>query len=227
MEKNRISIIEPNKDTRKFLETILAKDFELSIFETAMTALESLKKEVTDLILMETNLPVLNGFDACVKMKADEKLKSVPIILMAAKTGTSDIIKGLELGADDFVVKPFDYKELLARIKARLREKLTWKNEPRTIHIGDIKVVLDSREVYYFGRPVMLTSTEFDLLRILMENNGAIISRDEIIREVWKFDKNKARKRTIDVHVRSLRKKIPILQRNIMSIYGQGYKFEN
>lgn len=227
MNKPSLLVVEDNPDTRKFLETVLVREFEVVACENAIRANEVMKNKTFDLIIMDVVLPLLGGIEAMKNLKKDERTKSIPIILLSSKSTAADIVHGLDSGADDYMVKPFDYKELIARIKVRLREKLAWKNEPRTLMTEELKVILDTREVFYFGKSIELTITEFDLLRTFIEQNGKIITRDDIIKEVWKDIKNTTRKRTIDVHIRALRKKIPTLKRNLMSIYGKGYKFES
>ncbi|MBI2607026.1 MAG: response regulator transcription factor [Deltaproteobacteria bacterium] len=227
MEKSRILIIEDNPDTRRFLETILSRDFHVTSIDSAVTGIEKAKAEPQpDLILMDIGLPVLNGFDACATLKKDDKTRNIPIIFLSARNTASDISQGLDLGAEDYLGKPFDYKELIARIRARLREKAAWKAEPKTLHSGDIKLVLDTRDVFWGNKAIELTQTEFDILKLLLERAGNLVTREEILRGVWKDAKQDTQKRTIDVHIRALRKKIPALKRNIQSIYGKGYKFE-
>ncbi|MBI3556510.1 MAG: response regulator transcription factor, partial [Deltaproteobacteria bacterium] len=125
-----------------------------------------------------------------------------------------------------YLAKPFDYKELVARIKVRLREKATYQSEPKVLTHGDLKLVLDTRDTLFQGKPVELTQTEFDILRMLIQRIGQVVPRDQIIQEVWKTAQDTAQKRTIDVHIRALRKKIPALTRHIISVYGVGYKYE-
>lgn len=226
MEKARILVIEDNPDTRHFLQTALAQEFDVMVTENAVLGIDYARNKRPDLIVLDIMLPILNGFDACGLLKKDETTRHIPIIFLSAKNTVNDITQGLGLGADDYLPKPFDYKELIARIKARLREKASWKAEPKTLVHGDLKLVLDTRDTYYADRPIELTQTEFDILRILVQKVGGVVPREEIIQEVWKTNENGAHKRTIDVHIRALRKKIPALTRHILSVYGVGYKYE-
>ncbi len=227
MEKFKIYIIEDNRDTRKFLETVLSKDFEVHSSENAMTGIERIKKHPPDLIIMDVLLPNVDGFEACSIIKNDEKLKSIPIIFLSAKNSAGDIAQGLDLGAEDYLGKPFDYKELVARIKARLREKSNWKSQHKVLHSGDIRLNIDTRDVTFHNRHIELTQTEFDLLKFFIQHNGKIVTRESIIESIWKDDKSSSQKRTIDVHIRSLRKKIASLTRDIRSVYGKGYKYQH
>jgi DNA-binding response OmpR family regulator len=226
MEKSKILIIEDNADTRHFLETALAQEFEVISSENAVIGIDHARTKRPDLIILDIMLPILNGFDACGLLKKDDATKSIPIIFLSAKNTVSDITQGLGLGADDYLPKPFDYKELIARIKARLREKASWQSEPKTLMHGDLKLVLDTRDALFAGKSVELTQTEFDILKLLVQKIGQVVPRDEIIQSVWKGTEDSTHRRTIDVHIRALRKKIPSLKRHVLSIYGVGYKYE-
>jgi DNA-binding response OmpR family regulator len=224
MEKHRILIIEDNADTRRFLEAMLAKEFEVISAENAVIGIEFARNKAPDLILLDIMLPILSGYDACSLLKKDEKTKRVPIIFLSAKNSVPDITHGLTTGADDYIPKPFDYKELLARIQARLRKNV--ENVAQPIQIGDLKIDPASREVTFGGKKAQLTLTEFDILRCLAAKAGAVVSREEILKDVWREDSPKTNDRTIDVHIRALRRKIPPLTKHVISIYGVGYKYE-
>lgn len=227
MEKARILVIEDNQDTRQFLEAVLSREFEVICTENAVLGIDFARNKRPDLIVLDIMLPILNGFDACNLLKRDEATRNIPIIFLSAKNTVGDITQGLGLGAEDYLAKPFDYKELVARIKVRLREKATYQTEPKVLTHGEIRLVLDSRDAFFQGKPIELTQTEFDILRLLIQRVGQVVPRDLIIQEVWKgTDLGKAQKRTIDVHIRALRKKIPALTRHILSVYGVGYKYE-
>lgn len=226
MEKSRILVIEDNHDTRQFLETVLSREFEVICTENAVLGIDFARNKRPDLIILDVMMPILSGFDACSLLRKDEATRQIPIIFLSAKNTVNDITQGLGIGADDYLPKPFDYKELIARIKVRLREKATWKSEPKILMHGDLKLVLDTRDAAYAGKPIELTQTEFDILRLLVQKLGQVVSRDEIINEVWKSAADAAQKRTIDVHIRALRKKIPALTRHLISVYGVGYKYE-
>src|SRR3954469_8894577 len=122
MAKPRILIIEDNADTRRFLEAMLSKEFEIITAENAVTGIDYARNKSPDVILLDIMLPILSGYDACSLLKKDEKTKRIPIIFLSAKNTVSDITQGLSTGADDYIPKPFDYKELVARVKARLRK---------------------------------------------------------------------------------------------------------
>src|SRR4051812_2988574 len=165
MEKPRILIIEDNADTRRFLEAMLSKEFEIITAENAVIGIEYARNKAPDLILLDIMLPILSGYDACSLLKKDEKTKRIPIIFLSAKNSIPDITQGLSQGADDYIPKPFDFKELKARIQARLRKTVEAEVQPLTI--GDLKIDPANREVTFGGKRALLTLTEFDILRCL------------------------------------------------------------
>ncbi len=224
MEKPRILIIEDNADTRKFLESMLGKEFEIISAENGVIGIDYARNKSPDLILLDIMLPILSGYDACSLLKKDEKTKRIPIIFLSAKNTVSDITHGLTAGADDYIPKPFDYKELVARVRTRLRKSAESVIQP--LQVGDLRIDPSTREVSFGGKNAQLTLTEFDILRCLAAKAGTVISRDQILRDVWKNDHSDTNDRTIDVHIRALRRKIPLLTKHIISIYGVGYKYE-
>ena len=224
MEKHRILIIEDNPDTRRFLEAMLGKEFEILTAENGVIGIDYARNKAPDLILLDIMLPILSGYDACSLLKKDEKTKHIPIIFLSAKNSVPDITHGLTAGADDYIPKPFDYKELVARIMARLRKSSESAAQP--IQVGDLRIDPANREVAFAGKKAQLTLTEFDILRFLAVRAGAVVSREEILKEVWREESNKTNDRTIDVHIRALRRKIPPLTKHIISIYGVGYRYE-
>jgi DNA-binding response OmpR family regulator len=223
MEKNRILIIEDNADTRRFLEAMLLKEFEVITAENAVIGIDYARNRSPDLILLDIMLPILSGYDACSLLKKDEKTKAIPVIFLSAKNTVADIAQGLSTGADDYVPKPFDYKELLARIRTRLRKE---EVVAPPILVGELRIDPANREVTFSGKKARLTLTEFDILRCLASRAGEVVSREEILRTVWKDESQSTNDRTIDVHIRALRRKLPELTKHIISIYGVGYRYE-
>lgn len=223
-KKQKILIIEDHVETRKFLETTLGKEYEVITAENGVIGIDYARNKTPDLVIMDVVLPILNGIDACSLMKQDEKTKRIPILLLSVKNTQADIAKGLGVGADDYLAKPFDFNELQARIVTRLKRSPQKESAP--IEIGGLQIDPSSRDVFYEGKKIHLTLTEFDILKFLVQKSGEIVSRDDILKEVWKDGSEKTNDRTIDVHVRALRKKIPEMTKYIISIYGVGYKFE-
>ncbi|MBL7716809.1 MAG: response regulator transcription factor [Bdellovibrionales bacterium] len=224
MEKHRILVIEDNADTRRFLEAMLSKEFEVISAENAVIGIDYARNRSPSVILLDIMLPILSGYDACSLIKKDEKTKNIPVIFLSAKNAPTDITQGLTYGADDYIPKPFDYNELLARIKARLRKGN--ENVTSPILVGDLKIDPGLREAVFAGKKAQLTLTEFDILRCLASKAGSVVSREDILKEVWQEASGKTSDRTIDVHIRALRRKIPALTKHIISIYGVGYRYE-
>lgn len=224
MEKPRILIVEDHPDTRRFLEAMLGKDFQILVAENGVVGIEAARKENPDLILLDIMLPVLNGYDACSLLKKDERTRRIPIIFLSAKNSMNDVTHGLAQGADDYLPKPFDFKELRTRIDVRLRKVAPADQEP--VKYGELELDPKSKTARIQQNHAQLTGTEFDLLRCLASRAQQTVSRNEILKEVWRDEAEQTSDRTIDVHVRALRKKLPALIKHITSVYGVGYRFE-
>lgn len=227
MKKARITrllLIESHLETRKFLETMLSKEHEIITAENGVIGVEFARNRNPDLIILDAVLPILSGLDACSLLKQDQRTKMMPILMMSLKNTQADITNGLRQGADAYITKPFSFDEL----KAVIQNLLKIRSEPSEsqFELGDLKINPTHRETHYSGKKVKLTSTEFDLLKCLAVRAGQVVSREEILQEVWKEESNQTGNRTIDVHIRSLRKKIPQLSRHLTSIYGVGYRYE-
>lgn len=179
-----------------------------------------------DLILLDIMLPRKSGLDVCRELR--QRGLSVPILMLTARVQTTDKVVGLKLGADDYVSKPFEMAELLARVEALLRRSaLARATSDQIRHFGAVRVDLRSAEVYRAGRVIPLSAREFRLLRYFIEHPGAILSREELLRDVWEYDPAMST-RTIDVHVGWLRQKLeddPKHPKLITTVIGLGYKF--
>lgn len=223
MTKSKILIVEDTRETRELLLSFLEKEFETVCALNGVEGLEVARTQAPDLILMDIMLPILNGYDVCNLLKKNDRTRHIPIIFLSEKKPSQNISKGFE-NEDDYIPKPFDLTEIMARIHVRLRKS---KDEtPQTLVVGNLTIDPSQREVSFEGKKTKLTLTEFDLLKFLASKAGAIVTRDSIMQGVWKDDVPKSNDRTIDVHIRALRKKIPLLNRHILSIYGIGYKYE-
>lgn len=181
-----------------------------------------------DLILLDIMLPEMDGFDVCKEMKKNKGIENIPIIMLTAKGDEFDKILGLELGADDYITKPFSVRELLARIKVVLRRNL--KEElSDVISIGDLTIYMDKHEVIKSDAKLDLTLKEFELLRLLITNKGRVLTRDFLLDKIWGYEYY-GETRTVDVHVRHLRQKIEDDDSNpkyIETVRGIGYKFKD
>lgn len=224
--KAKILVIEDNEDTRRFLSQVLGKEYEVLLADNAVLGIDFARNQQPDLILLDIMLPHLSGLDACQLLKKDSRTARIPIIFLSAKSKISDITSGLSIGADDYIPKPFDYKELLARVQARLRASADRNKAGDTIILGDLTIDPSSRTVRYKTRNVELTLTEFDILRRLASQPGETVTRKEIIEAVRHHSKKAINDRTIDVHIRAIRKKIPEMQKHLTSVYGVGYRYD-
>jgi len=222
--KRKILAIEDDKDIVVLLRHYLEKEgFVLKDAPDGFSGLRRAKAEGFDLIILDILLPEMDGLEVCRELRADAKTSTVPIIMLTAKTEETDKIVGLELGADDYVTKPFSPKELVARVKAMLRRVGREPEKQKIYRYG--KLILDppKHEVSLDGKPVELTSKEFDLLECLLRSKGRVLSRDYLMDQVWGYDYYGGM-RTVDVHVRRLREKIPALSRAIETVKNVGYK---
>jgi DNA-binding response OmpR family regulator len=221
--KSKVLVIEDNADTRRFLQVMLSREFEVSIAENGSEGLVLAKKVQPELIVLDVVMPVLNGYDTCKKLKADPETKGIPVIFLSGKNTTAEITYGLSMGADDYLPKPFDHKELLARIKSRLMRAQA-SPSPK-VKVGKLEIDTVNRIATFEGEAINLTLTEYDILRLLAARFGVVVSREEIMKEIWRDSATETTDRTIDVHIRSLRKKIPSMNAHIQSVYGVGYKY--
>lgn len=225
--KPKVLVIEDNEDTRTFLNKVLSVEFQAFFADNAVRGIEIARAEAPDVIVLDIMLPHLSGIDACQILKKDKRTELIPIIFLSAKSAVSDITTGLNLGADDYLPKPFDYKELVARIHARLRNAEQTNKASDNITIGPLTIEPSMRKVRFNEKEIELTLTEFDILRLLASRAGDTVSRQEIIEVIRENSKKSVSQRTIDVHIRAIRKKIPEMTKLLTSIYGAGYKYEN
>ena len=225
---------------------ILAIDDEIHIIELLRFNLETNNYEVDfaydgidgyikakevkpDLILLDWMLPNISGIDILKKIRSDKNLNNIPVIMLTAKNMESDKVEGLEIGADDYITKPFSIKELLARISSVLRRyNINGQNEESILSIGNLKLDLQKYEIYRGSEKIELTLKEFELLKLLIENKGKVLSRNYLLDKIWGYEYY-GETRTVDVHIRYLRKKIEgnsPSEKHIQTIRGVGYKID-
>jgi two-component system phosphate regulon response regulator PhoB len=186
--------------------------------------LEKAKKERPGLIILDLMLPDMDGKDVCRILKSDPLTQSIPILMLTAKAEEMDRVIGFELGADDYVTKPFSPRELVLRVKAILRRKQTEKEEEKVIHIGDLLIDTDRHRVSVKDKPIRLTSTEFKLLLELVSKRGRVQTRDHLLDKVWGYT-YEGYARTVDTHIRRLREKLDPMGNYIETLRGVGYRF--
>lgn len=222
----KILLVEDETSVRKALAINLEKEG-YDVVETGdgTEALDLARTHTPDLIILDVMLPGLDGLSVCRILRNES---DVPIMILTARAGEVDRIVGLELGADDYIVKPFSLGEFLARVRAVLRRVPASRTVTDKIESGDLTVDLIARRVVRKGEELHVTHKEFDLLAALMRNKGAVLSRDLLLERVWGYDYNGGTK-TVDVHVRWLREKVeddPSQPRRIVTVRGVGYRFE-
>jgi len=172
-------------------------------------------------------LPGMDGLEVCKELKKEAKTASIPIIMLTAKSQESDKVIGLELGADDYVTKPFSPRELVARIKAVLRRMKEKDKLPEVLKVGDLTIDFSKIAVMVKDKPIGLTAKEFELLTTLIKVKGRVLSRDYLLDTIWGFDHAiEIQTRTVDVHIRTLRKKLKGEARRIVTVKNYGYRFE-
>jgi two-component system alkaline phosphatase synthesis response regulator PhoP len=221
--RKNILIVEDEKDIIEVLRYYLEKDnFRVHVVQDGFGAIEAAARLIPNLILLDLMLPGLDGIEVCKRLKSDERLRDIPIIMVTAKAEEADKIRGLEIGADDYVTKPFSAKELVARVKAHIRRREGSVPE-KMFEYGKLKVDTVKHEVLYGNGEVELTAKEFELLLYLLENKGRVLTRDMILNHVWGYDYFGST-RTVDVHITRLRQKLPILATSINTIKSFGYK---
>lgn len=231
MSKEKILIVEDDRAVARGLEYgLLQEGFIPIIASSGEEALEILDKRIPDLILLDIRLPGISGFDVCRKLRAEGKIQ--PILILTARDDEIDKVLGLELGADDYVVKPYSLRELIARIRALLRraygEFADIHQNGQQIEFGEIIIDLNQLQVYREGEPINLTATEFRLLHYLASQPNRTFHREMLMEAVWGYPGSTGSDRTVDVHIRHLREKIepdPSNPQWIITVRGLGYKF--
>jgi len=225
--KKKILIIEDEQDLIKGLKLNLSDEgYDVGWAVNGVEGLRKAVEEAPDLIILDIMLPEMDGLEVCRKLR--QKNINIPVIMLTAKGGEIDKVVGLEIGADDYITKPFSVRELIARIKARLRhaEKES-KPVPEIYSIGDIEIDFARFKITRKGKEEELTSLETDILRYFVIHRGEVVSRNDLLDKIWGYESYPTT-RTIDNHILKLRKKIeddPSHPRYIISVYGGGYRF--
>ena len=221
-----IAIVDDEQDILELVSLHLKKaGFETREFLSPMDFLNFVKDRNPDLLILDLMLPDTDGFDICRFLQKDEKYSSIPIIMLTAKSEETDKVLGLELGADDYITKPFSPRELVARVRAVLRRKEE-KKETEKIKVGEILTIdLEKYNVAVNGKKIALTSTEFRILKQLSLKKGRVFTREQILDYLWGREKAVV-DRTIDVHIKNLRDKLGKAGRFIKNLRGVGYKIE-
>ena len=222
----RILIVEDDPDIAQLVARYLEKAaFETDRAASGRDALQMIAAHAPALVVLDLMLPHVDGLEICRRLRADEKTAAIPIIMLTARAEESERIVGLELGADDYLAKPFSPNELVARVRALLRraQRAQGAAAAKTLTYGAISVDADRHVVSSNGRDVTLTAKEFLLLEYLLQHRGRVLSRDVLLTDVWGY-RYTGGTRTVDVHVRRLREKLPLLAEALVTVKQFGYK---
>lgn len=227
MARGKILVIDDEKDLVELLRYNLEKEgFTVRSAHDGEAGLSAAKKDLPDLILVDLMLPGIDGLDVCRALRSDSRTSRIPLIMLTAKSAESDRVLGLELGADDYITKPFSPRELVARIKAVLRRTAASRTAPEIIQRGKLTIDTAKRVVMCGQAPVALTATEFRLLQFLASHSGRVFSRAQLIDSAMGRDVT-VEERTIDVHITGLRKKLGNCGEWIETVRGFGYRFRD
>ena len=225
--KERILVVDDEEDILELVRYNLEKDgFRVTCVTSGEEALEAVKRDIPDVVVLDLMLPGLDGLDVCRNWKSAADTEGIPIVMLTAKGEDADIVTGLELGADDYVTKPFSPRVLLARIRAVLRRRNKEETpESSTIAVGDLTINPARHEVKVQGEPTPLTATEFRILQYLARRPGWVFTRDQIISAV-KGDDYPVTERSVDVQIVGLRRKLGDSGNLIETVRGVGYRFK-
>lgn len=227
MQKTKVLLIEDEEDIASLikLQAELA-GFKVHVEVDGLNGYLAVEREHPDLIILDIMLPGLNGLDVCRKIKSNPDLAQIPIIIISAKSEELDVVLGLELGADDYVAKPFSLKVLFSRIKAVLRRGKETEAEAKILTFGDYTMEVDRYLLRKKDKPISLTLSEFGILRRLLTNRGKVLTRNQLLDDVQN-DEAFIIDRNIDVHIASLRKKLGPNFEGIETVRGVGYRFKD
>ncbi|KJS79408.1 response regulator transcription factor [Desulfosporosinus sp. BICA1-9] len=224
-----ILVVDDEEPIQELLRFNLEKEgYLVRVAKDGKEALDRVAKEQPDLIVLDLMLPGMDGLEVCKRLKLTPSFQQIPIIMLTAKGEVIDKVLGLELGADDYMTKPFSPRELIARIKARLRRLNPKEETDDRIIRGELQIDVKGFRVHVRGQETELTPKEFELLRVLVAHSGKVYSRDELLERVWGYEYD-GDTRTVDVHVRHLRLKIerdPSNPEYIETLRGIGYRFK-
>lgn len=226
-DKGYVVLIEDEKNIAALVRYNLRKEgFRVSIAGDGEEGLQLIERERPDVVLLDLLLPRVDGLEVCRRLKQREQTRSIPVIMLTAKAGEADKVTGLELGADDYVTKPFSPRELVARIRAVLRRRLATAAVLQ-FRCGSLDVDWERHQVRVKGAMVKLTAKEFKLLKVLVEGGGRVLSRDTLLERVWGYDPAlEIETRTVDFHIGRLRRKLKSEAHRVTTVAGSGYQFE-
>jgi two-component system, OmpR family, alkaline phosphatase synthesis response regulator PhoP len=220
----RALVVEDDPDiVELILHYLRAEGFEAEALGDGRQALERLRAGGHDFVILDLQLPGLDGLALCAELRRDKRTRALPVIMLTARGDEADRVVGLEVGADDYVVKPFSPKELVARVRALLRRLDRSEDEEAPLVLGPLEIDAARHTVRWEGQPVHLTAKEFALLVALVEAKGRVLSRQALLEQVWGYSYAEGT-RTVDVHVRRLREKLPGIADRLITVKSMGYR---
>ena len=223
----KIYIVEDEPDIRETLKYNFSNEgFKVSTAPDGEEALSNIKKVLPDVLILDLMLPGVSGLDVCKSIRADDDIRDMSIIMLTAKGEEIDRIIGFELGADDYVTKPFSVRELILRVKVLLKKQRESLVENKLVTFGPIRIDLDAHELKINDKEIVLTALEFKLLQHLVKRKGRVQTREQLLGDVWGYSAE-VTTRTVDTHIKRLREKLGNTSEYIQTIRGVGYRFSN
>lgn len=223
--KSKILVVDDEPDALELIEYNLRNaGYDVTRASDGVEALRKVRTTRPDLVILDLMLPEMDGMEVCKTLRRDAQTAAIPIIMLTAKAAEIDRVVGLELGADDYVTKPFSPRELVLRVRTALRRAQVPEPEKTRVEVGDLVIDTARHEVIAAGAPVALTATEFKLLTLLEKRRGRVQSRETLLRDVWEYD-TIIDTRTVDTHMRRLRDKLGKAARHLDTVRGVGYRF--
>ena len=216
-------VADDDSDLLKLLSTMLGQEgFNVITANNGETAIKKVKTELPHLMILDVQMPMMNGLEVCKVLKQDEQTRNIPIIMLTGRSDEIDRVVGLELGAEDYIVKPFSVREMILRVSKVLRRTYGKETNSGSFKIGTLSVDSSKHEVRVQGKLIDLTLTEFKILSCLIQNPGQVKTRESLLNEVWGF-KEEVFSRTVDTHIQRLRSKLQEADKYIKTIRGVGY----
>lgn len=228
MNKQKILVVDDEQHIVELLQFNLEQaGYQVYTALSGEEAVKTCEARLPDLVLLDLMLPGIDGLEVCRQLKKNPQTSAIPIIMLTAKGDEIDKVLGLELGADDYIVKPFGIRETLARVKALLRRSNVGAREerPKLIHAGELTMDTEKYVAMVNGQNMILTLKEFELLRLLLQNAGKVLTRDMLLDQIWGYEYY-GETRTVDVHIRHLRQKLGEEGQHIQTLRGVGYKWD-
>ena len=223
--KPKILIVDDEPDVVQLIEyNLKSAGYDVMTATDGQDALQQARGSSPDLIILDLMLPEVDGLDVCKILRRDAGTAGIPIVMLTAKASETDRVLGLELGADDYVTKPFSPRELVLRVKRLLRSESAKQDNAERIQIGDLTLDIPRHQALVKGKRIDLTATEFRLLTVLVKRRGRVQTRDQLLRDVWEYD-SLIDTRTVDTHMRRLREKLGAAAKHLDTVRGVGYRF--